>query len=166
MGTWNRVAALAGPEYLEIVAPDPAAPPPGRPRWFGLDAPGRPRLAAWIVRVPDLDAAIAGAPWDAGAPVALSRGALSWRIALRSDGALPMGGAGPLLIEWPGGPHPATRMAGTGLALSRLDIAHPDPAPLAAWCARHLADPRIALRRGPAGLAASLSGPGGRATLV
>jgi hypothetical protein len=81
MATWNRVGAFTASEYLEVIAPDPAAPPPGRPRWFGLDAPcGKRRLAAWIVRVPDLDAAIADAPWEAGAPVALARGDLRWRL--------------------------------------------------------------------------------------
>jgi hypothetical protein len=25
--------------YLEIIATDPEAPAPGRPRWFGLDQP-------------------------------------------------------------------------------------------------------------------------------
>lgn len=52
MGTHNRLLRLAGGErlYLELIAIDPAAAPPSRPRWFGLDDPalqarlaGRPR---------------------------------------------------------------------------------------------------------------------------
>ena len=43
MGTHNRllrIATEAFPDaYLEIIAIDPAAPAPGRPRWFGLDDP-------------------------------------------------------------------------------------------------------------------------------
>jgi hypothetical protein len=165
MATWNRVGALTASEYLEVIAPDPAAPPPGRPRWFGLDAPGQARLAAWIVRVPDLDAAIAAAPWSAGAPVALTRGDLRWRFALCADGSLPMAGAAPLLIEWQTAPHPAGRMASTGHRLDRLAVSCPDPDPLAAWCARHLADPRIGFQAGPPGLSARLVGPQGMVSL-
>jgi hypothetical protein len=165
MASWNRVGAFTASEYLEVIAPDPAAPPPGRPRWFGLDHVRRAGLAAWIVRVPDLAAAIADAPWEAGRPVALARGDLRWRIALRADGTLPMAGAAPLLIEWQGAPHPAERMAPSGLRLARLDIAHPDPGPLAAWLARHLPDPRLRPGRGAPGLTARLMGPPGGVTL-
>ena len=41
MGTHNRLLKIATEPsrdaYLEIIAIDPAAPPPGRVRWFGLD---------------------------------------------------------------------------------------------------------------------------------
>ena len=37
MGTHNHLLRLGDAVYLEIVALDPGAPPPGRPRWFGLD---------------------------------------------------------------------------------------------------------------------------------
>lgn len=157
MATWNRVGRLGPDEYLEVIAPDPAAPAPDRARWFGLDAPGRPRLAAWIVRVPDLDAAIAGVPWEAGVPVALTRGALRWRFALRPDGALPLGGAAPLLIEWQSAPHPAAAMAATGLRLARLEVVLPGAGGLAGWVARHLPDTRLHVAEGAApGLTATL----------
>ena len=63
MGTHNRllrIATEAFPDaYLEIIAIDPAAPPPGRPRWFGLDEPAlrervaqHPRLVTAVVRTP------------------------------------------------------------------------------------------------------------------
>ena len=50
MGTHNRLLALGEFVYLEVIAPDPDAPPVSRPRWFGLDqvTPATlPRLAAW-----------------------------------------------------------------------------------------------------------------------
>jgi len=67
MGTHNRLLKLdsaAFPHsYLEIIAIDPAAPPPGRPRWFGLDDPAlraavqvSPRLHHVVLRTPDIEA--------------------------------------------------------------------------------------------------------------
>jgi hypothetical protein len=76
-----------------------------------------------------------------------------------------MAGAAPLLIEWQGAPHPAGRMASTGHRLDRLAVSCPDPDPLAAWCARHLADPRIGFQAGPPGLSARLVGPQGAVSL-
>jgi hypothetical protein len=37
MGTHNRVLKLGARAYLEVIAIDPAAAAPSRPRWFGLD---------------------------------------------------------------------------------------------------------------------------------
>ena len=37
MGTHNRLLSLGENFYLELIAIDPQAPPPDRPRWFGLD---------------------------------------------------------------------------------------------------------------------------------
>lgn len=45
MGTHNRVLSIGNGRYLEVIAIDPEAPPPARPRWFGLDEPAtRARL--------------------------------------------------------------------------------------------------------------------------
>jgi hypothetical protein len=166
MATHNRLGRLGPDEYLEIIAPDPTAPPPDRPRWFGLDTAGPPRLGAWIVRVPDLETAIAAAPWSAGEPVAMTRGDLGWRIAVRPDGALPWGGAAPLLIEWPPGPHPASQMARTGHRLDRLAVALPDCRPLTDWTEHHLADPRIVVTEAPVpALVARFQGPSGATML-
>ena len=46
MGTHNRLLRLGDQVYLELIAIDPVGSPPGRPRWFGLDAPAtRSQLA-------------------------------------------------------------------------------------------------------------------------
>ncbi|KAJ8137467.1 hypothetical protein OY671_009320, partial [Metschnikowia pulcherrima] len=39
MGTHNRVSGMAGGVYSEVIAIDPGAPAPQRPRWFGSDQP-------------------------------------------------------------------------------------------------------------------------------
>lgn len=130
MGTHNRLVNISGPLhprcYLEVIAIDPQAPQPGRPRWFDLDQPTlRQRLAEgpglihWVARVPSLDAALAY--WrsegvDAGEAVEASRGALRWRIALRADGRRLRREALPVLIEW-GAAHPTDSLPDQGVQL-------------------------------------------------
>ncbi len=149
-GTHNRLLKIEGPGfsqvYLEIIALDPEAGPPTRPRWFGLDGTGLqaslarqgPRLAHVVARTDALDAclaALAAAGLDAGEGVAASRqtvmGLLQWRIAVRRDGALLCGGALPTLIEW-SGPHPTQAMAATAVRLRSLQLAGVPPAAAAA----------------------------------
>ncbi|MCH7345623.1 VOC family protein [Pelomonas sp. CA6] len=131
MGTHNRLLNISAPNhprcYLEIIAIDPEAPPPGRARWFDLDQPALqqrlreagPGLIHWVARVPNLDAALAqwrGEGVDAGEPVTASRGALSWRIALREDGRRLRREALPVMIEW-GDAHPTDAMPASGVEL-------------------------------------------------
>jgi hypothetical protein len=133
MGTHNRLLALEGGAYLEIIAIDPHAPRPARARWFGLDEPALqhslardgPRLVHWVARTADLEATrtallAAGAP-DPGAPTAAARGAYRWRITLRDDGVPQAGGALPSLIEWArDSAHPAAALPDAGVALRAL----------------------------------------------
>ena len=146
MATHNRVTALGLDSYLEIIALAPAAPAPPRVRWFALDAPAQqerlraqPEPIAWVARTTDLDAALARARThglDLGHAVDMTRGSLRWRISVRDDGSLPESGALPVLIEWPQGAHPASRMEDLGLRLKGLRIYHPDPE----WLRSALAD--------------------------
>jgi hypothetical protein len=169
MGTHNRVLRLGDGVYLELIAIDPAASPPGRPRWFGLDAPDlavrlaeRPRLVAWAAATDDLAAAVAGAPVPVGTVHEMTRGDLVWRIAVPDDGALVEGGTVPTLIEWPEGVHPTRRMPEAGCSLKRLALHHPDPARLATiFAAIGLADRAVRVAAGPVSLAADLETPGG-----
>jgi hypothetical protein len=139
MGTHNRLLAIgsaAFPQaYLEIIAIDPDAPPPQRPRWFGLDDAAlqarlreRPRLLHAVARTDRLDAtlaALAAMGLDAGSAVAAERasahGVFRWRIAGRSDGRLLCGGALPTLITWQG-MHPTDHLPSSGVALQSLAL--------------------------------------------
>src|SRR5690606_8176826 len=83
MGTHNKLLRLGDDVYLEVIAADPAAPAPQRPRWFELDqmTPGsRPRLGTWVIRTDDIVAARAACSWDTGPIESMTRGALAWRI--------------------------------------------------------------------------------------
>lgn len=140
MGTHNRLLKIAGegfPDaYLEIIALDPEAAPPGRARWFGLDDAAlqarlvaeEPKLIHAVARSTMLDMhrwGLMNVGLQPGDPVAAHRdtpaGRLAWQILIRPDGQLLFGGALPTLIQWQG-THPATAMPDSGVALKALTL--------------------------------------------
>jgi hypothetical protein len=143
MGTHNRLLNL-GDLYLEVIAIDPEAPHPGRPRWFDMDrVSGPPRLTNWVAACDDLAAELALGPTGIGLPVALSRGDFRWQMAVPEDGRLPFDGAFPALIRWEGTAHPASVLPDHGLRLTRLEIGHPQAPLLQAALAGRLDDGRL-----------------------
>lgn len=163
MGTHNHLVRLGADAFLEVIAVDPAAAPPARARWFGLDQPpGRPRLAHWVVRTHEMDALHPRLPGATGPAIPVTRGDLRWRLTVPEDGSLPEGGAFPSVIEWSPGPLPPRAMPGAGLSLSRLVLGHPDPARLSALLAAVIDDPRIFVETADTpGLAALIETPDG-----
>jgi glyoxalase-like protein len=130
MGTHNRLLRLGERVYLEVIAVNPAAPPPGRPRWFRLDEPDAmraPRLATWVARADDISTAVVASPLPLGRVEKMSRGTLEWLITVREDGGLLMGGVAPTVIEWPDGVHPADGMNDSGCSLIAIDACCPEP---------------------------------------
>ena len=166
MATHNRLLGL-GDVYLEVIAADPAAPPPARPRWFDLDRfSGTPRLTNWIAACDDLEAELAQGPDGVGLPVALARGDLRWKMAVPPTGRLPFDDAFPALIRWDGTQHPAGLLPDAGVRLLRLEIAHPQAADLRAALDGRLADPRVVIVAGPEkAMQASFATPGGTRVL-
>jgi len=123
MGTHNRLLALGRGQYLEVIAVDPAAATPERPRWFGLDSNAmRARLAAgpalihWVVRTDDLEAALADYP-EAVDVLDFERGNFRWRMGVPRDGRIPCDGQCPTLIQWEDGAHPSETLAPSGVSL-------------------------------------------------
>lgn len=57
----------------------------------------------------------------------MSRGALNWLITFPADGALPLNGIAPALIEWQAVVHPAAGLQNLGLSLVKLELFHPEP---------------------------------------
>jgi hypothetical protein len=128
MGTHNCVLKLGEDVFLEVIAVNPAAPAPGRARWFDLDAPASrpaPRLAAWVARTSDIQHATSLATLPVGNTLALTRGSLSWRLTVPEDGSRVWQGAAPQLIQWDGDTHPAAHMAEQGCSLLGLEAFHP-----------------------------------------
>jgi hypothetical protein len=174
-GTHNRLLKVESEAYplayLEIIAIDPEAPPPGRMRWFGLDAidlSGGPRLIHWVARSTMLDMhrwGLINIGLQPGEPVAASRdtpqGLLSWQILVRDDGALLCGGALPTLIQWQGR-HPAQAMPASGVVLKSLTLSGVPPRAAEVLRLRGVA---LSSAPGPA-LRAVLSTPRGDVTIT
>ena len=139
MSTHNLLLAIGSVDfpqtYLEIIAVDPEAPPPGRTRWFGLD---QPALQSRLARAPCLLHAVARTDrlalqrqglvdlgLNPGQCVAAERdtpeGRLAWRILLRDDGGFDCGGALPTLIEWQGR-HPAASLPPSAVGLTSVAL--------------------------------------------
>lgn len=139
MGTHNRVMAIGGGAYLELIAVDPAAPAPVRPRWFDLDdrwlaraLDDGPRVITWVLRTENL-ADLAPDSNLYGSPLPMARDSLRWLITVPEDGRLPGGGFLPTLIEWQCTP-PADDMPDLGVRLRSLTLRHPSPE----WLSSHL----------------------------
>lgn len=166
MGTHNRLLRLGTDEFLEVIAVNPDAPVPSRPRWFGLDHPVRtPRLAHWVVRCTDIAATRPHLPDLLGPAIPLTRGDLNWLLTVPEDGTLPMDGAMPSLIEWGSSPLPPTRMTGADADLTGLTITHPQADRIRDTLAPLLDDPRIGFAKGPLSLTATLTVAGRQITL-
>ena len=130
MGTHNQLLRLGESIYLEVIAANPAAGRPTRPRWFALDklaADAKTSLATWVARTADIGAGNEAATERLGAIESMSRGALEWLITIPDDGSLPLDGVAPALIEWHSDTHPASRLDDYGLSLKKLELFHPDP---------------------------------------
>lgn len=143
MGTHNRLFSIASADfplaYFEIIAIDPAAPDPGRRRWFDLDDEvlqtrlrrEGPQLVHWVARVNDATAAVTALHTqdiDRGEVIAASRstaqGLLQWQITVRPDGQRLFDGLLPTLIQW-GAVHPASALPSSDITLAALELQHP-----------------------------------------
>ena len=186
MGTHNRVLGMAEGIYLEVIAIDPRAEPPARPRWFGLDqdavrarlAQG-PYLAHWAARVEaplDLSRMQAEHPDRLAPAIAMTRGALRWRLTVPDDGSLPAwreagvaagDGLLPTLIQWDVPDYPGVSLPRQDLALLRLSGSHPQAGLLRQGLAWMGADHLIELEQadGPPRLSAQIVTAQGLRTL-
>lgn len=140
MGTHNHLLQLGDGVYLEIVALDPEGEAPGRARWFGLDdqrqvradwEEGR-RLRGWVARTDAIDTVLAGRGGVFGRKVALPANGPAFDFAIPDDGALPLDGAVPSVIDRRGKPRSMAAIADLGARLRGFCLAHPEPETIAA----------------------------------
>lgn len=177
MGTHNRVFRIDAPgferAYFEIIAINPAAPAPGRRRWFDFDDERMqaalsqgPSLVHFVARTNEIEravAALAAQGIDRGTVIPVQRGNLRWKMTVREDGRRLFDGALPTLIQWDG-PHPCDSLPASGAKLAVLAVAHPQADVLrAAYDAIGLDD--VILREGAAAIQANLSTPRGRVVI-
>lgn len=139
MGTHNRLLAIGSERYpqsyLEIIAIDPDAPAPSRPRWMAMDDPAlraavheAPRFVHVAARTSMIEMVrwgLINCGLNPGVPMAAERatpaGLLKWRITVRDDGLAECDGALPTLIEWQG-PHPCDRLPPSSVQLRELTL--------------------------------------------
>ena len=140
MGTHNRLLKVASETYpkayLEIIAIDPDAPPPGRPRWFGMDDQDMqsklqqqgPQLVGYVARSAMVDMhrwGLINCRYQPGPILKASRettaGSLQWQIVVPDDGQVLAGGAVPTLIQWQG-PHPSEALPDSGVSLAHVTV--------------------------------------------
>ncbi len=170
MGTHNRLLKLGPRTYLELIAIDPRAAPPARPRWFALDDPAvqaraahAPLLLTWVAATTDIVEAVTRVP-ALGEPRAFTRGAYAWRLTVTADGALPFGGVLPAAIQWSGA-HPCDALEERGCALLELRLSHPAASGvLPLFRELRVAGP-VQLKSGPKSLCAVLRTPRGEIEL-
>lgn len=155
MGTHNRLLSLGPGRYLELIAINPTAIAPERPRWFGLDTAEvqdrvatRPRVIGWVVRTSDIDELTERTGQLLGAPLAMKRGDYAWQITVPSDGYPIEGGLVPHCIQWTGA-HPTEALPDQHCSLEWMEAAHPNPAKVDYLLREIGAFPRLVLSPSP-----------------
>ena len=172
MGTHNCVMQAGGQTYFELIAVNPEAAAPSRPRWFSLDdevtmnrLAERPRALCWVVSVPDLDQLVRNSPVPLGRITEMSRGTLNWRLTITDDGMLPQSGLVPVFIEWPDGINPSHSQQDKNVRLETILLSTPQPdtlqQTLTALGCEHLAT----ITKGDPSLRFEMSTPRGRVIL-
>lgn len=137
-GTANALVALTvdgqrGPQYIELIGPDPARTQPELPTTFGIDALTEPQIRTYAVHPSDIDATVAAARaagYDPGDVSDLSRRTpagdlLEWRLTRGENRRADV----PFLIDWGQTAHPGLGDI-PAIELVSFTRLEPDPAPL------------------------------------
>lgn len=139
-GTANALVALTvngvrGPQYIELIGPNPDRAESELPATFGISTLGAPSIQAYSVHPVDIEATVADARargYDPGDVSDLSRRTpagvlLEWRLTRGEDRRLDV----PFLIDWGTTPQPGTSDI-PAIELVSFVRTEPDPEPLRA----------------------------------
>jgi Glyoxalase-like domain len=125
MGTHNLLLKTGPQTYLEVIAVNPLATPPDRPRWFQMDSlklDSPPRLSTWVAQTDRIHDTTRLLDYPVGSIQEMSRGDLKWQITIPSDGRLFEGGCLPSLIQWDNQRHPTQLLPDSAVTLKRLEL--------------------------------------------
>lgn len=129
MSTHNLLLRLGDSVFLEVIASNPKANKPDRPRWFALDKVDKnspAELKTWVVRTENIHSTLDASSESVGKIEPMSRGETNWLITIPEDGSLPVNEGAPALIEWKTEQHPATNLIDYGLSLIELQAHNPE----------------------------------------
>ena len=133
MGTHNKLLKLQSDIYLEIIANNPNVDKPSRQRWFSLDEARTkekikhsPRALCWVLEVDNIENTVKKCGYNPGEILQISRGELTWKITIPSNGSLADNGVLPALIEWPSDQHPSKKLTNSKVSLNKLSFFHPE----------------------------------------
>ncbi|PPR48979.1 MAG: hypothetical protein CFH15_01420 [Alphaproteobacteria bacterium MarineAlpha5_Bin5] len=134
MSTHNKLLKLQSNMYLEVIANNPNADAPSRPRWFSLDElnikekiKNTPRALCWVLEVANLEDTVKKCGYNPGEILQLSRDDLTWKVTIPSDGKLIENGVLPILIEWSNDQHPSKKLNNSNISLNKLTLFHQEP---------------------------------------
>ena len=134
MGTHNKLLKLQSNIYLEVIANNPNVDKPSRQRWFSLDEARTkekikhfPRALCWVLEVDNIENTVKKCGYNPGEILQISRGELTWKITVPSNGRLADNGVLPALIEWPSDQHPSKKLTNSKVSISKLSLFHPEP---------------------------------------
>ena len=134
MGTHNKLLKLQSDIYLEVIANNPNVSNPSHPRWFSLDdektkekIQSSPRPLCWVLAVDNIEKTVKKCGYNPGEILQMSRGELTWKITVPSNGILVDNGVLPALIEWPKDQHPSKKLTTSKISINKLSLFHPEP---------------------------------------
>jgi hypothetical protein len=134
MGTHNNLLKLQSDIYLEVISNNPNVNNPSRPRWFSLDEERTkekiehsPQVLCWVLAVNNIENIVKECGYNPGEILQISRGELTWKITVPSNGMLVENGVLPVLIEWPNEQHPSKKLINKNISMNTLSLFHPEP---------------------------------------